>query len=180
MARPEKSSRPILYAHKFIFRDSDAAILACGSLDRNRTDVHNAFIMMTDGTSCTLDLFSPDAGGDDRAPASTEALLQTTVETCYRRAEIHFQRRFEPPRPPLSLRGVAAAVAHTHRNVIRFNRRLFERNTADFLRHTIPHEVSHLLAYRLHGRGIAPHGDEWAAIMREVFGLTPTRCHQYD
>src|SRR3989344_4937591 len=97
MARPEKSSRPILCAHRFIFRDSDAAILACGSLDRNRTDAHNAFIMMTDGMSCTLDLFSPDAGGDDRAPASAEALLQAATETCSRRAEIHFQRRFERP-----------------------------------------------------------------------------------
>ena len=135
---------------------------------------------MTDGMSCVLDLFAPDAGGDDRAPASDEALLQATVEACYRRAEIHFRRRFERPRLTLDLRGMAAAVAHTHRNVIRFNRRLFERNTADFLRHTVPHEVSHLLACRLHGRGIAPHGDKWAAIMHEVFGLAPTRCHPYD
>src|SRR3989338_1219589 len=115
----------------------------------------------------TLALFPAD--GDVAAPV--ESLLQAAVETCYRRAEIHFQRRFERPRLTLDLRGMAAAVAHTTGNVIRFNRRLFERNTADFLRHTVPHEVSHLLARRLHGRGIAPHGDEWAAIMREVFGL---------
>lgn len=136
--------------------------------------------MMTDGMSCTLDLFAPDAGGDDRTPASADALLQAAVEAYYRRAEIHFQRRFERPRLTLDLRGLAAAVAHTHRNVIRFNHRLFERNTADFLHHTVPHEVSHLVACHLHGRGIAPHGGEWAAIMREVFGLAPTRCHQYD
>lgn len=130
--------------------------------------------------SCTPDLFAADAGGDDRAPASAEALLQAAVEACYCRAETHFQRRFERPRLILDLRGMAAAVAHTHRNVIRFNRRLFERNTADFLHHTVAHEVSHLLAGCLHGRGIAPHGGEWAAIMREVFGLAPARCHQYD
>ncbi|MEK7696836.1 MAG: hypothetical protein AAB346_01720, partial [Pseudomonadota bacterium] len=61
--------------------------------------------MMTDGMSCVLDLFAPDAGGDDRAPASGEALLQATVEACYRRAEIHFRRRFERPRLTLDLRG---------------------------------------------------------------------------
>ena len=57
------------------------------------------------------ELFPADirSGGD----APVESLLQTAVETCYRRAEIHFQRRFERPRLTLDLRGMAAAVAHT-------------------------------------------------------------------
>jgi len=43
----------------------------------------------------------------------------------------------------------------------------------------VPHETAHFLAYRLHGRGIRPHGLEWQAIMRRL-GADPTRCHDYD
>lgn len=126
----------------------------------------------------THELFPCGVDGENE-PASLESLLRATVENCYRRAENHFQRRFDRPHLALNLRGMAAAVAQTTKNEIRINRLLLEQNTEDFLHHTVPHEVSHLLAYRLYDRKIAPHGKEWAAIMREVFGLAPTRCHQY-
>jgi SprT protein len=134
---------------------------------------------MAHGLPLTLDLFSAEARDGPEAP-SLELRLHTAVETCYRRAEIHFRRRFDRPRLSFNLRGLAAAAAYPARNAIRVNRRLLEQNAGDFLANTVPHEVSHLLAYRLHGRGIAPHGAEWAAIMREVFGLEPRRCHDYD
>lgn len=116
---------------------------------------------------------------DENEPARLESRLHAAVESCYRHAEIHFQRRFDRPHLALNLRGMAAAVTQTTKNEIRINHLLLEQNTEDFLRCTVPHEVSHLLAYRLYGRKIAPHGKEWAAIMREVFGLMPSRCHQY-
>lgn len=128
----------------------------------------------------SLELAAAKAGADEVSSASLESRLRAAVEACYRRAEIHFRRRFERPRLALNLRGMAAAVAHTSGNAIRFNRPLFERNIKDFLGNTVPHEVSHLIAHRLHGPRIAPHGAEWAAIMREVFGLEPRRCHDYD
>jgi len=130
--------------------------------------------------SLTLDLFSAEMDEDVEAPASLERRLYTAVEACYRHAEIHFRRRFDRPRLGFNLRGMAAAAAYPATNAIRINRRLLEQNADDFLRNTVPHEISHLLAYRLHGRGIAPHGAEWAAIMRGVFGLEPRRCHDYD
>jgi len=127
-----------------------------------------------------LELVPTDAGADEASAASLESRLRAAVEECYRRAEIHFRRRFERPRLGFNLRGMAAAVAHTAGNAIRINRPLLERNIGDFLGNTVPHEVSHLIAHRLHGPRIAPHGLEWAAIMREVFGLEPRRCHDYD
>jgi SprT protein len=128
----------------------------------------------------SLELVCADAGTNAACAASLESRLRAAVEACYRRAEIHFRRRFERPRLAMTLRGMAAAVAHTGENTIRFNRPLLERNTEDFLGNTVPHEVSHLIAHRLHGPRIAPHGVEWAAIMHEVFGLEPRRCHDYD
>jgi len=111
---------------------------------------------------------------------SLEAQLQATVEQCFRRAEAYLKRRFDRPRVLLNLRGMTAALADCTRNVLRFNRSLYEHNTPDFLRVTVPHEVSHLIAYRLHGRHIAPHGPEWATIMGEIFKVAPQRCHDYD
>lgn len=128
----------------------------------------------------SLELVPADTGADAASAAPLESRLRAAVEACYRRAEIHLRRRFERPRLGFNLRGMAAAVAHTTGNAIRFNRQLLERNIEDFLGNTVPHEVSHLIAHRLHGPRIAPHGVEWAAIMRDVFGLEPRRCHDYD
>lgn len=111
---------------------------------------------------------------------SLEAQLRATVEQCFRRAEAYLHHRFDRPQVLLNLRGMTAALADCTRNVLRFNRSLYEHNTPDFLRVTVPHEVSHLIAYRLHGRHIAPHGVEWSMIMNKIFGLTPQRCHDYD
>ena len=120
-----------------------------------------------------------DVATVNEAP-SLEARLNTAVEACYRRAELFFQRRFDRAQLAFNLRGMAAAIAYPSKNTIRINRQLLEQNVEDFLINTIPHEVSHLIAYRLHGRRIAPHGTEWAAIMREVYHLKPLRCHNYD
>ena len=128
----------------------------------------------------TLELVPTEAAGEEEAVESMENRVRAAVNACFRRAEIHFQRRFERAQLAFNLRGMAAAVAYPTRNVIRVNRRLLDQNADDFLLNTVPHEVSHLIAYRVHGQGIAPHGVEWAAIMREVYGLKPLRCHHYD
>jgi SprT protein len=128
----------------------------------------------------TLELVTTEAAGEEETVESMENRVHAAVIACFRRAEIHFQRCFERAQLAFNLRGMAAAVAYPTRNVIRINRRLLDQNADDFLLNTVPHEVSHLIAYRVHGRGIAPHGVEWAAIMREVYGLKPLRCHHYD
>lgn len=80
------------------------------------------------------------------------------------------------------LRGVTAGQLRIDQHghcTIRYNPALLLRHGADFLARTVPHETAHFLAYRLHGRGIRPHGLEWQAIMRRL-GADPTRCHDYD
>jgi SprT protein len=133
---------------------------------------------MTQGSQQAFDLVPREP--DEAAAESLESRLRAAVDECYRHAEIHLRRRFERPRLGFDLRGLAAAVAYPAKNAIRINRRLLEQNTGDFLTNTVAHEVSHLIAYAVHGRGISPHGAEWAAIMRGVFRLAPLRCHDYD
>ena len=106
-------------------------------------------------------------------------LIHARVESCYQQAESFFKQSF--PRPELSfrLRGQKAGVAHLTENKLRFNPQLYRENQQDFLRQTVAHEVAHLIAHRLFGLNIQPHGKEWQLIMRGVYGLPPERCHNY-
>lgn len=62
---------------------------------------------------------------------------------------------------------------------IRYNPLLLARHGEDFLARTLPHEVAHVMAFRLHGPRISPHGVEWRELMR-FFGADPSRCHDFD
>jgi len=80
------------------------------------------------------------------------------------------------------LRGQAAGQARLPsrgRPVIRYNAQLLLQNGPRFLQRTVPHETAHVIAYRLHGRHIRPHGPEWKAVMA-LFGADSRRCHDYD
>lgn len=105
--------------------------------------------------------------------------LHIRVEACFAQAEAFFKRPFARPEVSLRLRGQKAGVAHLNENRLRFNAQLYAQNREDFLRQTVAHEVAHLIAHQLFGHAIQPHGKEWQAIMRGVYGLSPTRCHSY-
>ena len=62
---------------------------------------------------------------------------------------------------------------------IRYNPQLLLENGEAFLQRTVPHESAHIIAFRLHGRRIRPHGAEWKAVMA-LFGADSRRCHDYD
>lgn len=84
------------------------------------------------------------------------------------------------PTVSFKLRGKTAGKAFVTRWEVRYNAVLLEENKEKFLGRTVPHEVAHLVARRLHtGRSIRPHGPEWKKIMRD-FGVEFSRCHSYD
>lgn len=106
--------------------------------------------------------------------------LYARVEACYQQAESFFKQQFVRPQVSFKLRGQKAGVAHLDQNLLRFNPQLYRENREHFLRQTVPHEVAHLVAHRLFGGHIRPHGEEWQLIMRGVYELTPDRCHTYE
>lgn len=85
------------------------------------------------------------------------------------------------PMPTVSfdLRGKKGGQAFLRKNHIRLNSVLLTENTEEFIEKTVGHEVAHLATHTKHGEGVAPHGEEWQAMMR-AFGLEPLRCHRYD
>lgn len=77
------------------------------------------------------------------------------------------------------LRGTCAGQAFTGRNHLRFNVGLGIDNLERFLSRTVPHEVAHIVANK-HFKKRCCHGREWKWVMEKVFGVDPSRCHNYD
>ena len=44
----------------------------------------------------------------------------------------------------------------------------------------LAHEVAHVVVGQVYGPETRPHGREWKAIMGDLFGADPSRCHEYD
>ena len=110
----------------------------------------------------------------NRAQQKTHALLN--------QAELHFGRGMPLVQIRFDLKGKAAGSVQWVRGsdpLIRYNGQLLNENGETFLQQTIPHEVAHVVAYRLHGHKIRPHGQEWQQVMA-LFGAEARRCHQFD
>lgn len=89
-------------------------------------------------------------------------------------------RRLPVPEVRFDLRGRAAGQAvfarRTQRCHIRLNAQLLASHPGEMLTETVPHEVAHVVIYRLHGRKTKPHGAEWKALM-QAFGIDASPCH---
>lgn len=89
-------------------------------------------------------------------------------------------RRLPLPEVRFDLRGRAAGQAVFIRRSrachIRINAALLVSHPREMLGETVPHEVAHVVIYRLYGRHAKPHGAEWKALMR-AFGVAPEPCH---
>nr|WP_259394840.1 SprT family zinc-dependent metalloprotease [Shewanella sp. SR44-3] len=99
------------------------------------------------------------------------------VEQDYLQAEAFFKQPFSRPEVLFSLRGKSAGTAHLQLNKIRFNPVLLAENPQVFLSQVVSHEIAHLLCHQLYGR-VKPHGQQWQAIMVQVFNLAPSTTHQ--
>jgi SprT protein len=83
------------------------------------------------------------------------------------------------PKITFNQRGKIAGCARLQKNELRFNPVLLSDNIDAFLEEVVPHEVCHLLAYKLFGK-VRPHGKEWQNLMLELFGVKGQTYHQMD
>ncbi len=77
------------------------------------------------------------------------------------------------------LRGHAAGEADPASGTTNYNAELLERYGDEFIRSIVPHEVAHVVAERIGGRGVRPHGREWRSVM-EYFGAEPSVSHGFE
>jgi SprT protein len=112
-------------------------------------------------------------------PSSSQQLVIQKVEQCINHASSYFKQSFRLPKISFNQRGKIAGCARLQSNELRFNPVLLSDNMDDFLEEVIPHEVCHLLAYKLFGK-VRPHGKEWQSLMIELFDLKGQTYHQMD
>lgn len=89
-----------------------------------------------------------------------------------------FKRNFDVPRLSFTINsGGKAGLAYYHDWHIAINDKYLVAHPDEVVRQTVPHEVAHLLTFKLYPRFRQHHGPEWKYVMRRL-GLPPVRCHQ--
>ncbi len=110
-------------------------------------------------------------------------LRQATEEYLRQARPLLAERGRRIPSVPVrcDLRGRAAGQVRHYpdgRIEIRYNLGIARLQPEDFVAHTVPHEVAHVLVGWLYERRVRPHGPEWQAMMRYL-GAKPERCHDF-
>lgn len=93
----------------------------------------------------------------------------------------HFRYSLQLPPPKVEyVTGVRyAGKAYIRENRIVLCQDFLEKNFDDMVNETLPHELAHLVAFKLFPK-CKPHGFVWQSIMIEWFNVPPLRCHNYD
>lgn len=101
----------------------------------------------------------------------TRAYWNVGVKKWGRTFKFHLRHK-QMPTIDFSLRGRTAGQAQTlpysDSDIIRYNVPLLVQNKDYFFRHTVPHEVAHLIAY--YASGVMDHSTPWLNVMRS-FGI---------
>lgn len=137
--------------------------------------------MGPDSTCNSLAAWHPRRSSRGAALDLVREAIRLTWESV-RKAEAHFGRPFLLQRISFDLKGRDTGklrIRGGHYEIC-FNRALLESSPDHLLKQTIPHEVSHLVAFQHYGLGINQHGAEWKAVMTDVFGKAPDRCHSLE
>lgn len=135
-----------------------------------------------------MPIFASNEYCESSARDALEARAQQALEDWVARANELFYPthgvRILCPRLMYDLRGRGAGLAvyqpRTHRrepDLIRLNGQLLKEHPQEMISETIPHELAHIVAHRLFGTRIKPHGAEWRAVMA-AFGKAPDVSHQ--
>ena len=106
-----------------------------------------------------------------------DAITEAVNKYCELSKEIHDIT--VTPKIEFTLRGRSTnAWAKPWLNLLNFNLGAANMDLERYVATTVPHEVAHLIAPKLHSHDIKPHGIEWKNVMRS-FGVKPERCNSY-
>ena len=109
-------------------------------------------------------------------------MLQSLMEACtfkyIQKANDTYGLSLDKPTVIITNLGTVAGKASGKLWEVRYNIQLIKENLKEFLVNTVPHEVAHLIEYKLHGK--STHLKNWKKIMT-VFGVEKARSyHTYD
>jgi SprT protein len=112
------------------------------------------------------------------------AKVEAKTKECFNTAEKKFKTKFEMPEIRYNVKSTTAGLAYHQKWLIRYNLILLVENEEHFLKHTVPHEVAHLINRQVNKpadgkKKLMPHGKEWKDIMA-LFGIPADVKHTYD
>jgi len=105
-----------------------------------------------------------------------ENYLDTINKYCYEKGI----SRMPVPNLNYLLRGTTGGTANSTTFTISLNEILLLENWDLYQIRTIPHELAHLATTHLFGYQRQAHGRHWKFVMKTLFGLEPSRCHNMD
>ena len=112
--------------------------------------------------------------------------VEDKMRECYAIAAKHYKLSFEFPEVRYDITSWTGGLAYFKRNLIRFNLILLVENEEEYIATTVPHEVAHLIAYKVwendktpNKKRMMPHGKIWKDVMA-VLNTPPRVTHNYD
>lgn len=114
-----------------------------------------------------------------RLPIALQQAAMRSLRHYLHIANLHFKREFPEPSLIYQQRGTSAGTAWLERWEIRLNPVLLQENQQAFVDEVVPHELAHLLVWKVFGR-VAPHGKEWKWMMETVLGVPARRTHKFE
>ena len=112
-----------------------------------------------------------------KVSSQIEAIVKDTLQSYVDMAREQYPHiKVSMPTIKYSVRGQVAGKAYPTLNLVDFNAVLLTENLESFKTRTIPHELAHIIARQLGGKG---HDRIWKNIMIG-FGCEASRCHNYD
>lgn len=116
-----------------------------------------------------------------RVPIHLQQKAMRTLREKLALAQQKLEQVFPEPTLNYKQRGTTAGSAYLKQWEIRLNAVLLIENGEAFVDEVVPHELAHLLVYRVFGRkGIAPHGNEWKWMMEHVLEVPASRTHCFE
>ncbi len=113
-----------------------------------------------------------------RLPIALQQDVMRSLRHFLQLASERLARTFDEPLLTYQQRGTAAGTAWLDKWEIRLNPLLLQENPRAFVEEVVPHELAHLLVWKIHGR-VPPHGKEWKWMMESVLGVPARRTHTF-
>ena len=112
--------------------------------------------------------------------------VEARVREVLELAKAKYKMEFQFPTIRYDIKSWMGGLAYPGKNLIRLNLILLVENEQEYIKHTVAHEVAHLVARkaftkRIDGKPkrIMPHGPEWKDVMA-TFGIPADVKHSFD
>lgn len=118
-------------------------------------------------------------------PQDIQDKIRNKVKECINIINSHFNTYYVLPIVTYEVTNKGAGYAYLEQWRVDLNKKILLQHKDHFIDNVLPHEISHLVCYRLYGREYSKnnkpiyHGKNWRKIMK-IFDVDANSYHSYD